>query len=256
MKTNLDFPLISIITVVYNGEKYFEQTILSVINQTYKNIEYIIIDGGSTDGSIDIIKKYKDNISYWISEPDKGLYDAMNKGIKIAKGELIGMINSDDWYEQDALEIMANAYRNNPEKNIFHADRYDIDDFGNKKIRKFHPSSFKFKYYGMTYNHPSMFISKQEYIKHVYNISLKSLSDYQFVLEAFLENKKSFFYIDKPIVNYRLEGISAQILLYESLQEGFLARKNAGISLFKNTFSVLIRLSVSLVYKLRRAFDK
>jgi hypothetical protein len=83
---------------------------------------------------------------------------------------------------------------------------------------------------------------------------LKSLSDYQFILEAFLENQKSFFYIDKPIVNYRLGGVSAQILLFESLQEGFLARKNAGISLFKNTFSVLIRLSVSLVYKLRRAF--
>ncbi len=252
MKIINDLPLISVITVVYNGEKYFEQTIQSVINQTYKNIEYIIIDGASTDGSIDIIKKYKDNISYWVSELDKGLYDAMNKGIKIAKGELIGMINSDDWYELDALEIMGNAYRNNPEKNIFHADRFDINDNGSKKIRRFHSSVFKFKYYGMTYNHPSMFITKQEYTKHLYNNSLHSLSDYQFVLEAFLKDSDSFFYIDKAIVNYRLEGISAQISLSKGLKEGFIARKNAGMSLFENVFSVAIRFIISSLYKLRK----
>ncbi len=251
MKKKLDFPLISIITVVYNGEKYFEQTILSVINQTYKNIEYIIIDGGSTDGSIDIIRKYKDNISYWVSEPDNGLYDAMNKGIKIAKGELIGMINSDDWYEQDALEIMADAYQKNPEKNIFHADRYDVDEGGSKKVREFNPSTFKFKYYGMTYNHPSMFISKREYSKHIYNIDLQALSDFQFVLESFLKNKKAFLYINTPIVNFRLGGISAQMLILKRLKEGFLARKYAGMNLFENIFSFGLRFIIILVYRIK-----
>lgn len=119
MEENNKAPLISIITVVYNGEKYLEQTIQSVINQTYKNIEYIVIDGGSTDGTLDIIKKYEEHISYWVSESDKGLYDAMNKGIGVAKGELIGMINSDDWYELEAVEIMAEAYKNNPTKVYF-----------------------------------------------------------------------------------------------------------------------------------------
>ena len=251
MKTNLDLPLISIITVVYNGEKYFEQTILSVINQTYKNIEYIIIDGGSTDGSIDIIRKYEDNISYWVSESDNGLYDAMNKGIKIAKGELIGMINSDDWYEQDALEIMANAYRNNPEKNIFHADRYDIDNAGCKHVIKFNPSTFKFKYYGMTYNHPSMFISKQEYSKHIYNIHLQALSDFQFVLESFLRNENAFLYISRPIVNFRLGGISAQMPILKRLKEGFLARKYAGMNLFGNIFSFGFRFIIILIYRIK-----
>ena len=111
-------PLISIITVVYNGEEYLEQTINSVINQTYKNIEYLIIDGGSTDGTLDIIKKYDNHISYSVSESDKGLYDAMNKGISIANGELIGMINSDDWYELDAVELIVNKYLENPTLNI------------------------------------------------------------------------------------------------------------------------------------------
>ena len=114
--------LVSIITVVYNGEKYLQQTIDSVVNQSYRNIEFIIIDGGSTDGTLDIIKANEESVSKWISEPDEGLYDAMNKGIRLSRGEIIGMINSDDWYELDAVKIMVEAFLNNPTKNIFHAD--------------------------------------------------------------------------------------------------------------------------------------
>ena len=253
MSNNKKKPLVSIITVVYNGEKYLEQTIQSVINQSYKNIEYLIIDGGSTDGTLDIIKKYENNISYWVSEPDRGLYDAMNKGIKLAKGELIGMINSDDWYEEDAVETMVKAYLNNPQKTIFHADRYDIDEEGNKKVKKFHPSNFKFKYYGMTYNHPSMFITKSEYEKHLYNIHLRALSDYEFVLEAYLRDSKTLCYINKAIVNYRLDGISAQLPLKNSLKEGFIARKNAGISYISNIISLCFRFAISSIMKIRRS---
>ena len=97
-------PLISIITVSYNAVKTIEDTITSVLNQTYSNIEYIIIDGASTDGTLEVIKKYQDDISIIVSEPDKGIYDAMNKGIERANGELIGIINADDWYEANAVE--------------------------------------------------------------------------------------------------------------------------------------------------------
>ena len=100
-------PLISIITVVYNGEQHIQQTINSIKHQTYKNIEHIIIDGNSSDGTLDIIKKNK-SVSKYISEPDRGIYDAMNKGINIASGELIGILNSDDWYELSAVEIVVN----------------------------------------------------------------------------------------------------------------------------------------------------
>lgn len=240
-------PLVSIITVVYNGEKYLQQTIESVVNQAYENIEYIIIDGGSTDKTLEIIKKYEHYISLWKSEPDNGLYDAMNKGISLAKGELIGMINSDDWYEPEAVETIVNEYLKNPDKHIFHADRFDVLENGERKLKRFHPSSLKFKYYGMTYNHPSMFVTSIEYQKHLYSTELKSLSDYQFTLEAFMSNKNNFCYVPKPIVNYRLDGISAQLSLKQALKEGFQARAKSGMGLIPNITSYLFRFFVILV---------
>ena len=243
-------PLISIITVVYNGEKYLEQTIKSVINQTYNNIEYIIIDGGSTDGTLDIIGQYEKHLAYWVSEPDKGLYDAMNKGIGKANGELIGMINSDDWYELDAVETMVNAFKINPTKTIFHANRFDVIESGEKTIRKFNPSVFRFKYYGMTYNHPSMFITKKEYAEHLYNINYKSHADYNFVFEAFSKDKTKFCYINRTIVNFRLGGISANMNFVESSKDAFKIRYNNGLNAIECVFSFLLMRLVILKNKI------
>jgi glycosyltransferase involved in cell wall biosynthesis len=103
--TNHKFPLVTIITVVFNNVTYIEETIQSVLNQTYQNIEYIIIDGGSTDGTLNIIKKYEKFLDYWVSEKDKGIYDAMNKGIQLAKGKWINFMNSGDtFYSKDTIK--------------------------------------------------------------------------------------------------------------------------------------------------------
>ena len=99
-------PKISIITPCFNAAQYIEQTILSIVNQEYDNLEYIIIDGGSSDGTVDIIKKYQDKITYWISEPDKGQSDAINKGIAIATGEVFNWVNGDDYLENDTLKLV------------------------------------------------------------------------------------------------------------------------------------------------------
>ena len=106
-------PLITIITVVLNGDKNIEKTIKSVVDQSYNNIEYIIIDGASTDKTIDIIKQYEDKISFWISESDNGIWDAMNKGLKYANGEIIGFLNSDDVYYPDTVSIVNKYFTNN-----------------------------------------------------------------------------------------------------------------------------------------------
>lgn len=241
------FPLISIITVVYNGSKTLEQTIQSVINQSYKNIEYIIIDGGSTDGTIDIIKKHEKDISHWTSEPDQGLYDAMNKGIALAKGELIGMINSDDWYELDAVKIIVDAYLENPHKCIFHGDRYDIDNIGNRRKYKFNKSNFKFIYFSMTYNHPSMFIHNNIYKIYKYNIEFKSIADYEFVLKVFLKNSDFFCYLPLTYVNYRLDGISAQQSLISEIKEGSNARLNAGLKYNHVLVFIVLKLIRSIL---------
>ncbi|WP_455674852.1 glycosyltransferase family 2 protein [Phocaeicola sp.] len=106
-----EYPTVSIVTVSYNAVSTIEQTILSVINQSYPNIEYIIIDGGSTDGTVDIIKQYSDRIAYWVSEPDKGMYDALRKGFSKVTGSLCCYINSDDFYALSAIETVVEIFQ-------------------------------------------------------------------------------------------------------------------------------------------------
>ena len=249
-------PLVSIITVVFNGAKTLEQTIQSVLGQSYQNIEYIIVDGGSTDGTLEIIRKYEDRIARWVSEPDDGLYDAMNKGIRMASGELIGIINSDDWYEPNAVQLIVDAYCEHPDKRIFHGDRHDILPDGTQHVRRFHPSRMKFLYYGTTYNHPSMFVHQNIYKEGNYNRILRALSDYEFILKNFIKHEGVFLYIPQAYVNYRLEGVSSRTKLINSLVENWVARKNAGMGLLGRCLAVVIRVCVAVVYRARRMLLK
>ncbi len=122
------WPIISILTPSYNQREYIEETIRSVLLQGYPNLEYIIIDGGSTDGSLGIIKKYESWISKWISEPDRGQSDALNKGFRIAKGTIIGWLNSDDLYNPGALETVVNAFRYGNNIDVLFGDGHIIDE--------------------------------------------------------------------------------------------------------------------------------
>jgi glycosyltransferase involved in cell wall biosynthesis len=120
-----DNPLVSIITVVFNGAEHIEQTIKSVISQTYPNIEYIIIDGGSIDGTLDIIKKYENNVDYFVSEPDRGIYDAMNKGIDLANGEWLNFMNAgDSFYNEEVLNKIFQYGRNYKNIDIIYSDTF------------------------------------------------------------------------------------------------------------------------------------
>jgi glycosyltransferase involved in cell wall biosynthesis len=209
-------PLISIITVVYNGEKYLEETIKSVINQTYTNIEYIIIDGDSTDGTVDIIKKYEDKIDYWISEKDDGIYDAMNKGIDVVSGNFINFMNAGDKF-----------YNNNILKSVFENDSYKDIDFiyGNleinhidfKKIKK--TLSLTNLWKGMQFSHQSVFINSDFHRLNKYNLKYKIASDFNLFYNAYTDSYK-FFYIDKIISTTLVGGLSDTSHL-EVLKENF-----------------------------------
>ena len=179
-------PLISIITVVKNNEKYLEETIQSVVNQNFKNFEYIIVDGKSTDGTIEIIKKYNNKIDYWISENDKGIYDAFNKGLDIANGNLIGFVNSDDILTPNALEILNNYYLKNPKSDFF---------FGSvkkhwKTLHGYKPWKIHFTW-GFYTSHSTGFFIKKNAAKIVgkYNLNYKYSADYDYFYRMIVEHK-------------------------------------------------------------------
>lgn len=123
----MESPKISIITPSFNQATFLERTIQSVLDQNYPNLEYIIIDGGSTDGSVEILRKYEDRLAYWVSEPDGGQSDALNKGFKLATGEIIGWLNSDDMYCQGALWNIAQMLNDNPDCRVLHGGLFIIN---------------------------------------------------------------------------------------------------------------------------------
>lgn len=219
-KSEPDRPLLSIITVCFNSEKYLEQTIQSVINQTYDNIEYIIIDGGSTDSTLDIIRKYEDKIAYWVSEPDKGISDAFNKGINLAIGKLIGVINSDDWYKKDAIGKIVRCYLAN--KNSIIAAGMKIVD-GNRllNIRYSNPKKLKWK---MSLCHISTFIPKHIYKKYgLYDINKKVAMDHELLLRYYIYSAP-IIPLNEIISNHRLKGMSDKYLFigYKEVKENII----------------------------------
>lgn len=196
-------PLVSVVTVVYNGEKHLERTIKSIVNQTYDNLEYIIIDGGSTDSSLEIIKKYEDSISYWVTEKDEGIYDAMNKGLKVATGEYIGILNADDYYSPNAVEKSV-------EKIIETGTDYSVGkiQFVNTKVTAspIFPLVDSFVYQEMMYPHISAFISKEAYLKAgLFDTSYKIAGDFDMALKIHLNGYKCC-YVDDIIIGYLEEG--------------------------------------------------
>lgn len=214
--------LVSIITVSYNAAKTIEQTILSVINQTYDTIEYIIIDGGSTDGTVDIIKKYEDQITYWVSEPDKGIYDAMNKGIAHAKGDIIGIINSDDWYELDAVEQVVKHYKEG--EIVYHGGLKNYQEDGKTFVTPA-PDSVERLKRGMVVNHPSMFVNREVYERYgAFSLDYRIAADWDFTLKVYMQGV-TFLKIDKILSNFRLGGVSGA-LSQKHLKELHLIRKN------------------------------
>ena len=205
--SSAEYPLISVITVVFNGEKYIEQTILSVINQTYKNIEYIIIDGASTDGTCDIIKNYEDKIAYWISEPDKGIYYAMNKGIMAVndKNSYILFLNADDYlYGNSSIERIVSKIKN--------------EDFIYGKILSIGNSTSVLLGKELTLDqlsvsmiqHQSTFVKKRLFDDlGIFNSSYKIAADFDFAIRV-MKSKFSKQFINEIVAVMRMGGAGSK----------------------------------------------
>lgn len=213
-------PLISIITVVLNGKEYLEDTILSVLYQTYQNVEYIIIDGGSADGTLDIIRKYEDAIDYWVSEPDEGIADAFNKGISLSTGEWVGIINADDYYLADTLNRIHTLQ--DAEVICGRLKFVETDD------RFFElPAKPEFLPRFMSVNHPTVFIKRSIYNEYgLFDTSLKIAMDYELLLRLW-QNNAVFEVIDETVSVMRMGGISDR-LYRKSLWEVYLSKRKNG----------------------------
>jgi len=189
-------PKVSIVMPSFNQVRFIERSILSVLNQDYQNIELIIIDGGSSDGTIDIIKKYQQHVAYWLSEPDHGQSNALNKGFAHASGDILGWLNSDDLYLPNAFRLAVNAFQEHPNKNIVFGDWLSIDEFDG--VLDFnHAFDFSvnhFKYEGFHLNAQSMFWRSNVYKSFSgFDIDLYNTMDYQMILEFGLKQGESRF---------------------------------------------------------------
>jgi glycosyltransferase involved in cell wall biosynthesis len=202
---------ISIITVCFNSGTTIEKTILSVANQTYKSIEYIIVDGNSKDDTIEIIKRNRYKISKWISEPDKGLYDAMNKGIAMATGDIVGILNSDDTFNSNTVveEIVDFHKRNNIEASVGNI----IQHKENGKIvrlyssKKWNPEKLKI---GFMPPHPSIFFKRELFEKYGnYFLGFKIGADYELITRFFLKNKIIWKYSGITTTSMLVGGLSS-----------------------------------------------
>jgi glycosyltransferase involved in cell wall biosynthesis len=203
---------ISIITVVWNNKKTIKDAINSVLHQTYKNIEYIIIDGVSTDGTIEIIKSYGDKITKFVSEPDKGLYDAMNKGIKLATGDVVGILNSDDLYiDNFVIEKVVKTFEEQNIDSLFADLVYVKPDNLDKIVRYYDSSNFnplKFAY-GWMPAHPTFFVKREAYKKYgLFRTDLKIASDFDILARFLYTNKISYYYMKEVLIKMRVGGVS------------------------------------------------
>lgn len=196
-------PLISVVTVSYNAVNTIEETILSVINQTYPNIEYIIIDGESTDGTVDVIKKYADRIAYWVSEPDKGIYDAMNKGIKVALGDFFFFLGADDlFYSATTLLDLHEVLKE--KDTIYYGDVIFIPS-----LIKYGGGMNKLKFCIKNICHQAIFYPKSVFEKYQYDTSCIIYADYYLNLQCFIDNRFRFQYFGKTVSFFNENGKSS-----------------------------------------------
>lgn len=257
----MKYPKISMITITYNSEKYLEDTIKSVVEQNYPNLEYIIIDGGSKDRTLEIVDKYRDKIAYVVSEPDKGICDAFNKGIKVATGDLIGIINSDDLQLPDTLSIVGENY--DPQVDIIRGTIVSWNDQTGVRVikRPIDPFSLTTSYFlnGLKKKsvcHACSFITKAAYEKWgVYQLKYKYMMDRD-LLTRFHQHGAKVKIVDHQLAISRIGGVTTRTPMHKKIKEvKNVCLDNGGslfLAMFRCTEFIAYESMVSILNKFKK----
>ncbi len=239
---------ISVITIAYNSAETIKDTIESVLAQDYSDLEYIIVDGASKDATMDIVKSYGNRISKYVSEKDKGIYDAMNKGISLATGDIIGILNSDDYYaDSRVISEIAAKFEESGADGVY-ADLVYVDrDHSEKVMRKWIAGPYRkglFKK-GWMPPHPTFFVKRSCYIKFgIYSLELRSAADYELMLRFIHKHEIKVAYLPKIITRMRLGGQS-NVSLKNRLKANIEDRKAWKMNGLKPSYFTLIRKPLS-----------
>ena len=247
---------VSIITVVYNSRFTISDTIESVLSQDYSEIEYIIVDGLSSDGTQEIIRSYGDRITHFVSEKDKGIYDAMNKGIKIASGDIIGILNSDDFYvNNDVISTVVKEFEANNFDSVF-ADLVYVKREKPEKIVRYYDSSYfnlkKFAY-GLMPAHLTFFVKRNIYERYgLFKIDYKIASDYELLTRFLSKYQISYSYIPKVIIKMRTGGLSTKSLKSNWILNKEIVRACAENGINTNIFKIYSKYFSKFLQLLKR----
>ena len=246
----------SIVTVVYNGAATLERTIQSVLAQGYPNIEYIVVDGGSSDGTLDLLRRYEDRLDLWLSERDKGIYDAMNKGVALCTGEWVALINADDWYEPDTVARAVAAAKGRADINIVHGDIWIHYPNGHKKLKRAKRNGFLLKYWEMVLNHPSFFVRRSYYQGRPFDATLRVSGDHKWTLAAWMHSKAQFLYLPEPLANFTAGGASMSIPLKRVLSEGKRVSHDLGLGAWGTFVGHVVRIGLHIPQDLNLQFNQ
>jgi glycosyltransferase involved in cell wall biosynthesis len=249
---------VSIITVCFNSAKTIRDTIESVLSQDYPDIEYIVIDGGSNDQTLKIVRGYSDRIAVIVSEKDRGIYDAMNKGIALASGEIVGMLNSDDIYmNEHAVSELMKKMQDAKSDSVF-ADLVIVDPDDLNKVLRYYDSSYfnpkKFRF-GWMPAHPTFFVKKSLYDKvGPYSLDYQISADYEMLIRLLWVQKASYAYLQKPVVRMRYGGASTADLSRNLLLNREIVQACKANGIYTNLFLVLLKIPAKLWGLIGRKF--
>ena len=247
-------PLISVITVVFNGAQTIRDTIESVLAQGYDNIEYIVIDGGSSDGTIDILRQYEHAIDYWVSEKDRGIYDAMNKGISLSSGEYVGMLNADDLFSgKDVVQDMVDRFGSTKVDAIFSC--LDIVDKNNPKkiLRKYRVATLSTALLriGVMPPHPTFYCKRSCYAEGaMYRTDYQIAADFEMLVRMAIRQKISWEFMDKVTVVMRSGGVSSSGLMARITLNREIVRACRENGLYTNLLLLALKLPIRLLERI------